>query len=343
MHSSIVAYEINHYNGAMKIVQIETIRILPPDLQSKLPKGCDFAGFIEPMISIERLSEIAGDAQVLTLRSSSIKKLGAKQLNCMPQLRHLALANVGTDFIDLDECKKRGITLSLPIGANSEAVAEHAFGLMLDLSKKITEFDRDVRAKNAFDFRNYTGTNMFGKTLGIIGFGNVGQRVARIAKGFSMPVIFYDSLPIETDLGVQVSLDEVCSSSDYIVTAIPLSDSTRYIINAEKISLMKKGAILVNIARQGVIDEIPVVSALKEGKLGGFGLDSDILVPIARDNPLLELPNVIINVHNAFNTRETQEAIEEKVVENINKYVNEYKQIDNKNEKNYSIPPMNVL
>ncbi|MCR4666989.1 MAG: phosphoglycerate dehydrogenase [Desulfovibrio sp.] len=203
-----------------------------------------------------------------------VDPLNARVLANAPKLRAIAKYGVGTDNIDLAECQRRGIKVSKTIGANSNAVADYAFTLMLCVARKALLIDSRCRKK---DWGKISSIDLYGKTLGIVGLGNVGRCVAARAKGFSMRILAYDVFRDEEwarDHGVTYTdLDTLCAESDILSLHAALTPENHHMINATRLASLKKDAILINTARGDLVDEEALLSALKEQKIYGAGLD----------------------------------------------------------------------
>lgn len=211
---------------------------------------------------------------------------------------------VGVDRVDLNAAEQEGIVVTNTPGANSEAVADLAFGLLLATARRIPILDKKVRS---MEWPRSQGIEIFNKTIGIVGLGAIGKAVARRAKGFSMKVLAYDpyidmEYARENDIAVY-EFHELLKKSDFISLHLPHIESTHHIINKQAIDELKPGAIIVNTARGGLIDEEAVYTALKEGKLGGLALDAFEVEPPER-SPLFELDNVVVTPHTGAHTVE---------------------------------------
>jgi phosphoglycerate dehydrogenase-like enzyme len=220
-----------------------------------------------------------------------------------PKLRLVHLLSAGYDNVDLEAARRAGVPVSNNGGANAISVAEHALMLMLTVSRKVVWQHASVSGGrwrgNGPAPRMY---ELFDKTLGIVGLGTIGKKVARLAQAFGMRVQYYDiaRLPEDAEDLLQVRfrlLRELLRSSDIVSLHTPLNDSTRHMIGAEELALMKKGAILVNTSRGPVVDEQALCRALADGKLFGAGLDVFDQEPTPPDNPLLKLDNVVLTAH----------------------------------------------
>jgi D-3-phosphoglycerate dehydrogenase len=227
-----------------------------------------------------------------------------KVLDPCDSLKVISRYGAGVDRVDLAAAKARGIPVCNTPGANAQAVADLAFALMLAAARKIPLLDRKTRDGQ---WIRSTGVELYGKTLGILGLGAVGKAVARRAKGFSMRVLAYDPFinqQYAEEQGIIVSdLDSVLEESDIISLHLPLDETTRYIINGRAMKRMKRGAILINTARGGLIDEKAAHELLDSGHLGGLGLDAYEEEPPSK-SPLFEHDNVVLTPHTASHTAE---------------------------------------
>jgi D-3-phosphoglycerate dehydrogenase len=246
-----------------------------------------------------------------------VDPLTADVMAAAPGLRAVAKYGVGTDNIDLDYCKEKGITVSITTGANSEAVADYTFALMLALARKVIVIDRQCRKK---DWTKITTSDVAGKTLGLIGLGAIGKGVANRAKGFGMTVLAYRRHWDEEyarESGVQYAdIDEICKRGDFISLHAPLTEETKNVIGAREIGLMKPGAFVVNTARGGLIDEEALLEALAEGRIGGAGLDVFAKEP-PDDNRWYSLDNVVIGSHCGASTTGAAEMMSMMSAENL--------------------------
>jgi len=271
----------------------------------------------------------------------------ATVIGALPNLKHVATLSTGYDHIDLQACAARSITVSTVPTYGENTVAEYAFGLMLALSRKICEAKERVKMEGSFRLDGLRGFDLMGKTLGVLGTGHIGQHVIRMAKGFGMNVIGFDAFPnaaLTAELGFEYkTLEEVLAQSDIVTVHVPYLPSTHHLINAENIGLMKPGAYLINTARGACVETDALVMALKNGKLGGAGLDvleeegmikdelsflaqnqmqADDLKVVLEDHALIDMPNVIITPHNAFNTKEAFMRILDTTIGNIVAFAN---------------------
>lgn len=260
------------------------------------------------------------DAEILIAAPEALGKLSEKIISSLPNLKYITLITVGYNWVDLEAIKKRNLSVSNVKGANSESVAEHIWGMTLDISKRISEFDRDIRNIGAYEFSKYKGLEVYGKTIGLIGTGDIGSKVARIAKGFNMKILGINKSGNSIEGIDFVDFNTLLSQSDIISISVPLNSETENLISEKEIKLMKNGVILINCAREKIIDKQAVINAIKTKKIGGLGIDTEILVPVSKEDPYLQYPNIIVNVHNAFNTVESDEKCYGLAVDNIKKF-----------------------
>lgn len=274
---------------------------------------------------------------------SEIKK---EVIDAFPSLKLIATRSTGFDHIDLETVKTRGIKTGYVPGYGDNTVAEFAFALLLSFSRKIFEAVRRVKEDENFSFDGLQGFDLNGKTIGIVGVGRIGKFMVKIAKGFGMNVLAYDAYPNEIlakEMGFSyVSLDDLLVNSDVISLHIPYTETSHNFIDLEKIKKMKKGVILINTARGGLVKIEDIVRALTDGILGGYCTDvlkeegiikderafllyghpeEHNLKAVIADHVLMEMPNVIITPHNAFNTKEAIQRILDTDIENIKSFI----------------------
>ena len=263
-----------------------------------------------PMGRQDLLERVVGVDALLSLLTD---KIDAELMDkAGPSLKIISNYAVGFDNIDLDEAKKRGIVVTnTPSKEVNEAVAEHTWALILALSRRIVEADEATRRGGYYgwDPDIFLGRSLVGKTLGIIGLGNIGTMVASRAKGYEMNVIYNKHNPdpeAEKELGVKfASLDELLSTSDFISLHVPLTEETRGLINKETLGKMKRGSYLVNTARGPIVCEQDLAEALRTGVLAGAALD--VFENEPNINPeLLAMENVILTPHIASSTWEAR-------------------------------------
>ena len=250
----------------------------------------------EPEITTEQIAEKIGNFNVVVVRGRTklVKELIEKADNC----KIIARVGVGLDNIDEDAAKVKNIRVINAVEGAITAVAELVVGLMLSMAREIPRADREIRNGNWIK-KEMMGSELKGKYLGIIGLGNIGKRLGRLARALNMNIIGYDIVPINEEFSKEVGLmkadlDTLLASSDYVSLHVPLLDSTKHMINAEKLRLMKKTAHIVNTSRGGVIDEEALYNALKDGNLESAALDVFEIEP-ATGNKLTNLPKFYCN------------------------------------------------
>jgi D-3-phosphoglycerate dehydrogenase len=227
-----------------------------------------------------------------------------------PNLLAVASTGAGYDMVDVDDCTKAGVIVVNQSGTNKEGVAEHALGLMLALSKKIAISDRAMRSVANLERRKYQGNDIKGKTLGIVGIGNIGTRLSDICRAaFGMTILAYDPYLTAQQVvargGTQVGLRELMRQSDYVSVHCPRTTESYGMLGAAQFAAMKPSAYFINTARGGIHDEMALAEALRNGQLAGAGLDVFLQEPPPLDHPLLAMDNVIVSPHNAGMTDES--------------------------------------
>ena len=261
----------------------------------------------EPEITPEQIAEKIGNFEVVVVRSRTkmTRELIAKADKC----KIIARVGIGLDNIDQDAAKEKNIRVINAVEGAITAVAELVIGLMISMAREIPRADREIRNGNWIK-KELMGSELKGKYLGIVGLGNIGKRLGRLARALNMNIIGYDVIPIDDEFSKEVGLmkadlDTLLSSADYVSFHVPLLDSTRHMINAEKLKMMKNTARIINTSRGGVIDEEALYNSLKDGSLAGAALDVFEVEP-ATENKLITLPNFIATPHIGAQTKEAQ-------------------------------------
>ena len=248
-------------------------------------------------------------------------RVDAGLVQALPELEFVSSMSVGVDHVDVAALNKRGIPLGHTPGVLVDTTADTAFALMLAAARRVVEADQFIRkgnwtAENAWAPDFFTGKDVSGATLGIIGLGEIGQAMARRAAGFGMKLLAWNRSPREV-VGVEsVSLEELLLRSDFVSLHLALTEDTRGLLDAGRIGLMKPGAVLVNTARGGIVDEQALANALSSGHLSAAGIDVFEREPVAADNPLLALPNVVVAPHIGSATVLTRAKMADLAVEN---------------------------
>jgi len=261
----------------------------------------------EPEITPEQLAEKIGNFQVVVVRSRT--KMTRELIEKADKCQIIARVGVGLDNIDQEAAKEKNIRVINAVEGAVTAVAELVIGLMISMAREIPRADREIRNGNWIK-KELMGSELKGKYLGIVGLGNIGKRLGRLARALNMNIIGYDVIPIDDEFSKEVGLmkadlDTLLSSADYVSFHVPLLDSTRHMINAEKLKMMKNTARRIITSRGGVIDEEALYNSLKDGSLAGAALDVFEVEP-ATENKLITLPNFIATPHIGAQTKEAQ-------------------------------------
>lgn len=237
----------------------------------------------------------------------------------MPKMLAICSTGAGYDMIDVDACTDAGIIVCNQSGTNSEAVAEHVFGFMLGLSKKIMIADRAMRTIDRVDRMMFDGRDIFGKTIGLVGLGQIGRRVAAIAQAFNMRVLAYDPFLSAEEIAARgaekVDWEMLFSTSDFISVHCPRTEETLKMIDEQAFALMKPSAYFISTARGGIHNEDDLVKALTNGQIAGAGIDVWWEEPTPISHPLLQLDNVIATPHCAGMTHESMQQMGVKAAE----------------------------
>lgn len=305
-------------------------------------KSPHLVSLVKEPLSAGNAAKFAGAEIVSTFIYS---KLDRDVLARLPALKLIATRSTGYDHIDAGYCRARGILIANVPVYGENTVAEHVFALLLAISHRLPEAIERARS-GRFSPEGLQGLDLAGKTMGVIGTGNIGRHVVRIAKGFSMDVVAHDIHPdaqLPAALGFRyLDFGELLKTSDVISLHVPAAARTQNLLSAAEFDLMKKGVIVINTARGNLIDSHALIMALRSGKVAGAGLDVLPDEPLIREEAelicsiyegrhdlrdlvaghiLLHMPNVIVTPHSAFNTREAVQRIVDTTVGNIEAYL----------------------
>lgn len=317
---------------------------IEPAEKSYLSKffGQDIAVYVKEKLTAENAGDFSGVTVISTFVGS---KLDIKILQKMPGLKLIATRSTGYDHIPIGECKKRGIAVANVASYGEYTVAEHTFGLILTLSRNIHKAYYRIKFSEDFSYKGLEGFDLRGKTLGVIGAGHIGLHVIKIGRGFGMTVLVTDknqsSLLAEVLNFRYVELEELLKNSDVISLHLPYMPETHHLISRSSLKLIKKGAILVNTARGGIVETEAIIEGLDHGIFSGVGLDvlegeqlireekevltqehsQDELKLLLSNHILMNRENVVITPHNAFNSREAVQRILETTRENIEAFL----------------------
>jgi D-3-phosphoglycerate dehydrogenase len=271
------------------------------------------ADMSQPMVE-DRLIELLADVEGAIV---GVVPFTARVFEHAPALKVVSMHGVGVDHIDVQAATRQDVVVANCPGANGQGVADLAIGLMLALARDIPVIDREMRQRL---WKRHQGSELWGKTLGLIGLGYIGQAVAKRAQGFDMQILAYDPyiLPEQAqEIGVCMKpLDEIIRAADFLSLHAALNDETRNMIGAAQFEMMKPSAYLVNTGRGGLVDEAAIYHALTERQIAGAALDAFIDEP-PWDSPLLDLDNVILTPHIGAHTQESIERVGLIAVQNV--------------------------
>jgi len=310
----------------------------------KFPRFIALTDLYEEDLNLENVAKFK-DYEIISCFINS--QLSKEVLEKLPNLKFIATRSTGFDHLDLNVCKAKGVLVANVPGYGSHTVAEYTFGLLICLVRKIYDAYHRVRETGNFDLTGLKGRELFNKTLGVIGTGRIGINVIKIANGFGMKVIAYDKYPndeLEQQLDFEyISFEELLKQADIITLHVPYNTETHHLLNKNNISLIKTGAYVINTSRGGVIETEALYQALKSGQIAGAALDvleeeegvkeeqellvkgkiaeSEKLKTILLNHIFIDLDNVIVSPHNAFNTEEALESIVAMTIDNIDDYL----------------------
>jgi len=256
-----------------------------------------------------QLARLLAEADAVVVRSAT--KVTRDLLEAAPRLRVVGRAGIGVDNVDVPAATERGVLVVNAPTANVMSATEHTFALLLALARRVPAADASMK-RSEWDRKSFVGVELQGKTLGVIGFGRIGQRVAARARGFEMEVVAFDPFldpAVAAKLGVELmSVDELCSRADVVTLHVPLTDDTKNLLDAERIAKLRPGALVVNCGRGGTLDEAALLTALEEGRVAGAALDVYEEEPTPR-RELVGHPRVVATPHIGAQTAEAQERI----------------------------------
>ena len=278
----------------------------------------------KPKLSQDEIKELLPKANGLIIRSATSPN--KEFIDQAPNLKYIIRAGEGTDNIDKAYCSEKGIKVSNTPGANNNSAAEHAMALMMTVLRKTAQADASMKA-GKWEKASFTGNELWKKTVGIMGFGRIGQLLCKRLQGFEPQVLFFDPGVTSTEFDYAKkaeTLDELFSKSDIVSIHTPLIDATRGVVNKDLLSKMKPDAILVNAARGKIVNEADLAQALNEGKIKGAGFDVFANEPLEQDSPLLSAANMTMTPHLGGSTEEAQFRVGEMAVHQmIEFFVNE--------------------
>lgn len=301
---------VSLYKGdEVKVVLVQSLGISTEKLasltQPLLAKSYEFIAYDDPADD-ETLKARVKDADVLIVANMP---LSGEVIAAAEKLKFISIAFTGFDHLDLEQCKKQGIQVSNAAGYSTHSVAEISFGLMISVLRSLVPLEGIARQGGTKE--GYRQTDLYGKTLGVLGTGAIGTAVAELGLAFGCKVIAYNRSEKQEliNKGVQyMPLEEVLKTSDIISLHLPLTDNTKHLINKQRLELMKPSAILINAAVGPIVDNNALAEALHKSVIAGAGLDrTDMEPPIPADYPLLDAPNAVILPHIGYATEEALE------------------------------------
>ncbi len=270
-------------------------------------------------IEVDNRPGLMGEALLAALQAAdavivrSATKITAAHLEVPGKLKAIARAGVGVDTIDVPAATRKGIVVMNTPGGNTVSAAEHTIALMMSLARHVPAADAGMKA-GKWDRGKYMGTQLTGKTLGVIGLGRIGREVAQRAIGLGMTVLAFDPFvtpakAAELGYNATANIAELLPKVDFLTVHVPLTDETKGLIGAKELASMRKSARVLNVARGGIIDEAALAEALKAGVIAGAGIDVFSTEPPSPDNPLLSAPNIVLTPHLGASTVEAQENV----------------------------------
>lgn len=309
----------------MKIVILDGRALNPGDLSYDVVSQFGDVTLYQHTDSEEETICRIGDAEIVLVNKVPINR---RILNACPNIRLICVQATGYNIVDVEACREKNIPVCNVPAYGTAAVAQFTFALMLEICHRIGHHDHAVHAGKWCECTNFCfwdtpQMELGGKTLGIIGFGRIGQAVAKLAQAFGMRVIAHSRTPKPelSHLAEFVTLDDLFAEADFVSLHCPLFPETENMINTHSISKMKDGAVLINTSRGGLVDETALHDALLSGKLSAAAVDVVSREPMHRENPLLTAPNCIITPHIAWAPKESRQRLLDCVVDNIRAFL----------------------
>ena len=290
------------------------------DVFSNLQSISEFEVHPEPKNSQETIAELLPKATALVIRSATT--VTAETLEKAPHLKLVIRAGEGTDNIDKKACEAKGVKVENTPGANNNSAAEHAIALMMTTLRHTANATATMK-NGGWDKSKFTGLELTNKKVGIVGFGQIGQIVAKRISGFEPEVLFFDPTVEKSDLPYATKvndLKELFSTADVITLHTPLMDQTRGMVNAELLGLMKPKAVLINASRGGIVDEKALYDTLSEKKIYAAGFDVFATEPLEEDSPLRKLENIVLTPHLGAGTEEAQLRVGQMAVHQLKEF-----------------------
>lgn len=305
----------------MKIVVLDGYTLCPGDLSLQALRELGEVTVYD-RTPMEDVAARIGDAPVVLTNKARITR---EVMEVCPELRYIGVLATGYNVVDIAEAKARGIVVTNVPGYSTQAVAQHTMALLLAAASRVAEYDAQVKAgawSASPDFCFYAAPTeeLAGKTLGIVGFGSIGQAVARAARGLDMRVIIHTRTPGKAEAQF-VTLEELLTQSDVISLHCPLTEATRGMMGRAALAKVKDGVKIINTARGPLVDEAAMAEALTRGKVGCYMADVMESEPPAEDHPLLHAPNTLLTPHIAWAARQTRERLLEVACGNLSAYL----------------------
>ena len=296
----------------MKAVILDVDTLAPDDLDLSALMAQVENWQLYPHTSASQLHERIADADIVLTNKVVID---ARAIASAKQLKLIAAMATGFNHIDVDAAKQQGVVVCNAVGYSTASVVQHCFALMLSLATRLTRYHHavqrgDWQASQQFCLLDYPIIELAGKTLGIIGYGELGQKVAAVARAMDINVLVAESLNGASNKG-RVPLDTLLAESDVVSVHCPLTEQTRHLIDSRALAIMKRGSLLINTARGGIVDELALAEALRSGHLAGAGIDVLAQEPPTQNSVLLsgDIDNLLLTPHSAWGSRESRQRL----------------------------------
>ncbi len=329
------------YNSNMNIVFFEATADDQEYLSREMQEGAHAVTFAEERLTLDNAAQYS-EAEIISVFVNSLITKGL--IDAMPALKYITTRSTGFDHIDISYANSKNIIVSSVPSYGTHTVAEFTFALLLALSRHIVPASNQLRERTDFSMAGFQGFELFGKTIGVVGTGKIGKNAVMIAQGFGMKVLAYDVYPdakfAEEKAFSYVPLEKLLAESDIVTLHAPYMETTHHLLNADNIPTMKKGAMVINTARGELIETDALAKALASGHLAGAALDvlegerelkeeMELMQQGANidyktlfeNHALMDMPNVLITPHIAFNTREAVQEILHTTMANIRAYI----------------------
>lgn len=305
----------------MKIYYLSSVPVLVPEHEQKLRELGELHVVEGVKLSSQAAASQMPGAEIAILAAAGISKVDEEFFQALPSLRFITTTSTSHDWIDIAAAQRHGVVVSNCKGANAQSVAEGTWAMILNLSRRVHEYAVAAHYSQASNFADFTGLELAGKTLGVIGLGDIGQKVAHMGLGFGMRVIGYNRSQKNLSGVAAVSLSQLLAESDVISVTVPLTDQTRGMIDETEITQMKERVIIVNTADEKIVDKSAIIAAVKMGKVFGYGVETALLKPLAMDDEYFSCPTILAYPHNAFNTVEATRRVKDTWFQNVVKFV----------------------